>query len=400
MSEDLGRGRRLRPSDQFRVATGGLRSRPTRVILSALGIAIGIAALISVVGISESSRAELNERLDALGTNLLRAGPAEDLMGERAVLPEDADRMIEHIPSVESTVTVGRVDADVYRSDRIPEEQTGSISVLAADPELKERVGLEMAAGQWLDRGTQEHPSVVLGSSAAERLGIGAGGIGQQVWLGEQWFTVTGILDPVLLAPELETSVLVGWPVAEEVLGSDGEVSTIYTRTSPEQLEETRELVAASANPENPSEVEVSRPSEVLEAQQAVDSTLTAMLLGLGGVSLLVGGVGVANTMVISVLERRQEIGLRRSLGAARSDIRTQFLAEALLLSLVGGTAGTALGAGVTTIYALFQGWTPTVPLWAIGAGAVSTLVIGGAAGLYPAVRASRLAPTEALSGN
>lgn len=356
--------------------------------------------MISVVGISESSRSELNSRLDALGTNLLRVGPGENLLGEKAVMPDSAAAMIEHIPPVESAVAVGRVDAAVYRSDLIPEEQTGSIAVLAADLELKERVGLEMAAGEWLNRGNAEYPTVVLGSRAADRLGIGGDGVGQRVWLGDQWFTVIGVLEPVPLAPELETSALIGWPVAESHLGSRGEVSTIYTRVAPGAVEDVRGVLASTANPENPGEVDVSRPSEALEAQQAVDTTLTAMLLGLGGVSLLVGGVGVANTMVISVLERRQEIGLRRALGATRRDIRSQFLTEALLLSLLGGAAGTVLGAGVTATYALSQGWSPTIPPWAVAVGLGATVLIGGIAGLYPAVRASRLAPTEALAAN
>ncbi|GAA1466109.1 ABC transporter permease [Nocardiopsis exhalans] len=396
----LPRTRRLGLADLFRVGSGGLRSRPTRVVLSALGIAIGIAALISVVGISESSRSELNDRLDALGTNLLRAGPGENLLGERSVLPDQAVAMIDRLPPVESTVAVGRLDASVYRSDLIPPERTGSIAVIATDLELRERVGLEMATGQWLNTSSAQLPTVVLGSRAADRLGIGADGVGQRVWLGDQWFTVTGVLEPVLLAPELETAALVGWPIAESALGSSGDVTTIYTRVAPGQVEEVREVLAASANPENPGEVEVSRPSEALEAQQAVDATLAAMLLGLGGVSLLVGGVGVANTMVISVLERRQEIGLRRALGATRGDIRAQFLAESLLLSLLGGAAGTLLGAGVTAVYSLTQGWSPTLPVWAVGLGIGATLLIGCAAGLYPAVRASLLAPTEALAAN
>lgn len=394
----MSRERRVGTADLFRVGAAGLFARPTRVVLSALGVAIGIAAMVAVVGISESSRAELNQRIDALGTNLLRAGPAEDLIGERSVLPEAAPAMIGRVPPVESTASVGLVDTSVYRSDRVPEERTGGIAVLAADLELPGRVGLELAAGTWLDPVSAELPTVVLGSRAAERLGVGADGIGQQVWLGDRWFTVAGVLEPTLLAPELETAALVGWPVAEKLLGSRGEVTTVYARVAPEGVEEVRELLAATANPERPGAVEVSRPSEALAAQRAADSTLTTMLLALGGVSLLVGGVGVANTMVISVLERRQEVGLRRALGASRADIRAQFLIESLVLALLGGVVGSLLGAGVTAGYALSQGWAPALPLWAVGAGVGATVVIGAVAGLYPAVRASRLSPTEALA--
>lgn len=394
----LPRGLRVGFADLVRVGAAGLFARPARVVLSALGMAIGVAAMIAVVGVSESSRAELNHRLDALGTNLLRVGPAEDLLGERSVLPEAAPAMIGRIPPVDSTASVGRVDAGVYRSDLVPVERTGGIAVLAADLELPERVGLELAAGSWLDPLTAELPVVVLGSRSAERLGVGADGIGRQVWLGERWFTVAGVLEPTLLAPELETAVLVGRPVAEAVLGFGGEVTTVYARAAPDSVEEVRAVLASTANPELPGAVEVSLPSEALEAQRAVDRTLTTMLLTLGGVSLLVGGVGVANTMVISVLERRQEVGLRRALGASRADIRAQFLTESLALSLLGGVVGSLLGAGVTAGYALAQGWTPALPLWAVGAGVGATAVIGAVAGLYPAVRASRLSPTEALA--
>ncbi len=142
----------------------------------------------------------------------------------------------------------------------------------------------------------------------------------------------------------------------------------------------------------------MSRPSDALAAQQAADETFTGLLLGLGAVALLVGGVGVANTMVISVLERRPEIGLRRSLGATRGQIRVQFLAESLLLSVLGGVTGVLLGLGVTALYASTQGWPTVVPLWAAGGGLLATLLIGAVAGLYPAMRAARLSPTEALS--
>jgi putative ABC transport system permease protein len=191
----------------------------------------------------------------------------------------------------------------------------------------------------------------------------------------------------------------VGWPVAESVLGFDGYATTIYTRTREDAVPAVRSVLAATANPEAPNEVEVSRPSDALAAKQATDDTLNGLLLGLGAVALLVGGVGVANTMVISVLERRAEIGLRRSLGATRGQIRLQFLAESLLLSALGGAGGVLLGIVVTGIYAATQNWPTVVPVWAMAGGVLATLLIGAVAGLYPAVRASRLSPTEALAG-
>ncbi|TDC81018.1 ABC transporter permease [Micromonospora sp. KC606] len=393
------RARRLRPDDVLRVGSAGLRTRSTRVFLSALGIAIGIAAMVAVVGISTSSQANLQRTLDRLGTNLLTVGPGRSLSGEEAYLPDEAVQMISRIPPVTSVSATGAVtDAKVYRSDRVPSAQSDGLAVLAARTDLPTTVGAQVAYGVWLNEATAGHPGVVLGSVAAQRLGIGAAGVDVQIWLGGHWFTVMGILHPVELASELDTAALIGWPVAQSLLGFDGHPTTVYTRTREDAVEDVRSVLAATANPQHPNEVQVSRPSDALAAEQATDRAFTGLLLGLGAVALLVGGVGVANTMVISVLERRAEIGLRRSLGATRGQIRLQFLAEALLLCALGGTGGVLLGVAVTTAYARTQHWPTIVPAWAMAGGVAATLVIGAVAGLYPAVRASRLAPTEALA--
>ena len=393
------RAQRLGPGDVLRVGSAGLRTRSTRVFLSALGIAIGIAAMVAVVGISTSSEADLNRTLDRLGTNLLTVGPGQTFFGQSSYLPDEAIAMINRIPPVTSVSATGTVgDAKVYRNDHVPAGQSGGLAVLAARTDLPATVGASVVEGAWLNDATVRYPVVVLGSAAAKRLGLGAAGADIQVWLGEHWFTVVGILDPVELAPELDTAALIGWPVAQSLLGFDGHATTVYTRTREDAVEAVQGVLAATANPQHPNEVKVSRPSDALEAKQATDRAFTGLLLGLGAVALLVGGVGVANTMVISVLERRAEIGLRRSLGATRGQIRLQFLAEALLLCALGGIGGVLLGVAVTTGYARTQRWPTVVPPWVMAGGIAATLVIGAVAGLYPAVRASRLAPTEALA--
>ncbi|MFI6783973.1 ABC transporter permease [Micromonospora sp. NPDC050276] len=390
---------RLGPADVLRVGAVGLRTRPLRAFLSALGIAIGIAAMIAVVGISSSSRAELDRALDALGTNLLTVEPGNTLFGEDAQLPEESIAMIGRIGPVTEVTATGQVsDAKVYRSDRIPAAETGGIATQAARLDLLGTVGAEVATGTWLNEATARYPAVVLGATAAQRLGITAADPQVQVWLGGRPFTVIGTLAAAPLAPELDTSALVGWPAATDYLGFDGHPTTVYTRAQESQVEAVRSVLGATTNPEAPNEVEVSRPSDALAAAEATDDAFTGLLLGLGAVALLVGGVGVANTMVISVLERRAEIGLRRSLGATRGQVRTQFLAESLLLSAFGGVGGVVLGILVTSGYALSQHWPTVVPAWAMLGGVGATLVIGGFAGLYPAVRAARLAPTEALA--
>jgi putative ABC transport system permease protein len=390
---------RLSPRDLVRVGGAGLRARPLRVVLSALGIAIGIAAMVAVVGISTSSRAELNRLLDALGTNLLTAAPGTTLFGDEATLPDDAVGMVGRMEPVESVSATGKVaDAKAYRSDKIPAAQSGGIATLAARSDLPGVVGATVASGTWLNAATARYPAVVLGARTAQLLGLGAAEPDVQIWLGGRWCTVVGILAPVPLAPELDQAALVGWPAAQRYLGFDGSPTTIYTRTDPDRVEPVRGVLAATVNPAQPNEVEVSRPSDALAAQAAADVTFTGLLLGLGAVALLVGGIGVANTMVISALERRAEIGLRRALGATRGHIRVQFLAEALLLSALGGGAGVLLGTAVTAVYASLQGWPTVVPAWVLGGGIAATVVIGALAGLYPAIRAARLAPTEALA--
>jgi putative ABC transport system permease protein len=389
---------RLRPADVARVGAAGLRTRPLRAVLSALGVAIGIAAMVAVVGIATSSREGLNRQLAALGTNLLRVAPGSSIFGDESHLPTEAVDMIGRIGPVTSVAATGTVrGAYVYRTDRIPKPENGSIAVLAAQTNLPTTVGASLNAGAFLNPATARYPTVVLGAATAQRLGITRPGERIQVWLGNRWFTVLGILNPVALAPELDSAALIGWPEATADLHFDGYASTVYSRTRDDSVSAVQAVLATTANPEHPNEVRVSRPSDALAAQHAANSTLSALLLGLGAVALLVGGVGVANTMVISVLERRAEIGLRRSLGATRGQIRLQFLAESLLLSALGGLGGAVLGIAVTTGYDALQGWPSVVPAWASIGGVAATMLIGALAGLYPAWRAARLSPTEAL---
>jgi putative ABC transport system permease protein len=386
---------RLLPADVLRVGGVGLRTRRLRAALSALGIAIGIAAMVAVLGLSESSKSDLIATLDRLGTNLLRVAPGQTILGEDAELPEEALPMIGRIGPVESASAVESVDATVRRTDYIPEEETGGISVMAADINLLTTLGATVRRGVYLDAVSERYPAVVLGSKTAERLGIEKPGV--NVWLGERWFTVVGLLDPVELDPGLDSAALIGLPIAKELFEAEGSPSTIYVRANPDDVDDVRRVLGATANPEHPEEVDVTRPSDALEARAAAKTAFTSLFLGLGAVALLVGGVGIANVMVISVLERRSEIGLRRALGATKGHVRLQFLTESLLLAGIGGTAGAALGALITVAYASERGWDTAMPWYVPIGGIVAAFAIGIVAGLYPAMRAARLAPTEAL---
>lgn len=388
---------RLRPSDIARVGLVGMRSRPTRAVLSALGIAIGIAAMVAVLGISNAGQADLLHRIGRLGTNLLTVSPGRNLFGENAKLPLNSVEMVGRIGPVDSvTATAALPEVTVRRTDRIDPLAGGGIGVSAARTDLLPTVGGSVHRGVYLNAATSRYPSVVLGSLAAARLGVDEPG--RQVYLGDRWFTVIGVLRPVELAPELDRSALVGWEAARSLLGFDGHPTTVYERSAEEAVEDVRGVLAATVDPENPHNVRVSRPSDALEAQLAAKSAFTSLFLGLGAVALLVGGVGVANTMVISVLERRPEIGLRRSLGAGRGHIRLQFLAESVALSGLGGTVGVLLGALITVGWSTWQGWPPVLPPEVLLGGLAAAAFFGTAAGLYPASQAARLAPTRALS--
>ncbi|MER8044471.1 ABC transporter permease [Streptomyces sp. NPDC094032] len=382
--------------DVLRTGAVGLRTRRTRVVLSALGIAIGIATMIGVVGLSTSSRADLMSRLDRLGTNLLTAEAGRDPYGQEVALPKNAVAMVRRIGPVQHATATADVDARIRRSDVVPEERTAGVTAQAARPDLLTALGAEVSRGVWLNGANERLPVTVLGAVAARRLGVTAPG--EKIMMNDRYVVVVGILEPIELVPNLDRVALVGFPAAERYFAFDGRPSTVFERSPDASVEEVRAVLARTVSPGNPAGVKVSRPSDALAAKAATDKGLTALMLGLGAVALLVGGVGVANTMVVSVLERRQEIGLRRALGATRGAIRLQFLTESLLLSALGGLAGAVLGAAATHGFALAQGWTPVVPLWSLGGGLAATLVIGALAGLYPAVRASRLDPTTALN--
>lgn len=388
---------RLLPADLFRVGAVGLRTRRLRAVLSALGIAIGIASMVAVLGLSESSRAGLLHRLDRLGTNLLTAAPGQTLGGEDATLPESAPQSLRRLGGVQRVDSVRSLDATVRRSDRIDPEETGGIAVDAADPGLLQTLGASMVRGRFLNSATIRTRSVVLGAVAAQQLGIDRPG--ELVYIAGRWWTVLGIMAPVELAPELDRAALMGYDAAERELGAERSASTVYLRADPSVVARVHDLVPSAANPEHAEEVDVSRPSDALAARAEADDALTGLFLGLGAVALLVGGIGIANTMVISVLERRSEIGLRRALGATRGHVRAQFLVESLLLAAGGGLVGVLIGTLVTGAYASARGWSAVVPPEALAGGLGAALAIGAAAGLYPAGRAARLSPTEALRG-
>jgi putative ABC transport system permease protein len=389
--------RRLGPGDLLRVAAAGLRTRKLRAALSALGISIGVAAIVAVLGLSASSQAALLAEISNLGTNLLVVTNGQTFFGQTAELPTQAPAMIRRIGPVTEVSYTGSVPGNVYRSPLVSPITTNGLSIEATSLSLPQTVGARVTKGMYLNAATATEPVCVLGAVAAQRLGIDHVYPGERVWLDHEWFSVVGILSHSVLAPQIDTSVLVGFRAAETYLQFDGHPSTIYVRAVTTYVPAVHAVLADTANPQAPNEVDVTQPSAALVARADAQSALNGLFLGLGAVALLIGAVGVANIMVISVLERRSEIGLRRALGATRGHIRIQFLAEAAMLSVLGGLVGIAMGAVATAVYAFTKGWAVVVPALAWGGGFGAALVIGLVAGLFPALRAARMAPTDAL---
>jgi putative ABC transport system permease protein len=401
------RKERLDLRDGLRVASVGLRSRPLRAALSALGIAIGTAAIVGVLGLSSSSQAGLIAEINSLGTNLLTVEAGQSLTGGPAQLPHDAPARIGLLDNVEQVGHTALMNGTyVYRNPLIPAGETGGLQVRATSLTLLPALGTGLARGDWLNNGTAREPVAVLGWAAARHLGIDGIRPDQRIWLAGQWFDVVGILNPSPLTPDIDVSALIGYPAAQNFLGyaavvrghqTSGPPSTIYVRAANGHETAVQSRLARTANPEAPYEVNVSQPSNVLVARAAAAGAFNSLFLGLGAVALVVGAVGVGNIMIISVLERRSEIGLRRALGATTNQIRTQFLTESTLLAAIGGIAGVLTGAAATAAYASSKNWAVVIPIQAWTGGISSAILIGALAGLLPAIRASRMPPTVAL---
>ena len=384
--------RPLSGQDLLRLATVGLRTRRLRAALSSLGIAIGVGAIVAVLGLSSSSQAGLLNEISQLGTNLLTVTPGQTLTGNAAELPTSAPSMIARIEPVTNVQEIANLSGiNAYRSSLIPTIDTNALSVDAASLGLPAAVGTSIDEGAYLDAATATEPVAVLGAAAAQRLGIDRVFTGERIWISNEWFYVGGILKPATLTPEIDSAVLVGYGAAEKYLGFDGHPTEIYLRAQTDQVGAVYSVLAATANPENPDEVSVSQPSDALVAEADAKGALNSLFLGLGAVSLLVGAVGVGNVMLIGVLERRSEIGLRRALGATRGNIHAQFLSEAVLLSLLGGLFGVAAGIAATAVYAYAQHWSVVIPTEAWAGGFAAALLIGAVAGLLPALRGGRV---------
>ena len=388
---------KLRTRDLFLVAVYGVKARKGRAALTSIGIGIGIAAIVAVSGIAASGSADLLSTLESLGTNLVKASPQAGFFGTQEELPEGVIGMVERIGPVEEVTSTTQTDLLVRRSNFISEFEGGGISTIVTSSELLNVIGGNLSEGRFITDGLSDLPVTVIGSVTAKRLGITNLSKPTKILIDDEWFGVIGIVEELKIHPDLDRSVFIGYGAAKKLFDINEEPTTIYLRANPTFIEDVVEVIAPSMNPENPDQVEVSRPSDALEAQQAVEASFTNLLLGLGSVALLVGGVAIANVMVMSVLERRMEIGVRRSIGATRREIRYQFLLESIVLSGIGGLVGVMLGSLITLAYTNYTNIVFSIPVWQILGAVVLALLIGAISGVYPAIKASKIQPAEAV---
>lgn len=388
---------KVRITDALELSLIGLKARPARAALTALGIAFGIAAIVAVLGISASGRAALLQQLDKLGTNLIRVTPGTGVFGTADGLPTDSPAMLGRVGPVQQVTSTSLLDINVLRNDLVPPLETGGLSVLATPTNLPQVLNTEVVAGRFLDNASASVSTVVLGWVAAERLAMADVDIARRIYIGGEWFTVIGILGDMPLHPDIERAVLIGEPVARDLFEPDLKPTAVYARIDPDFVDDVVDVIPATVNPQNPDQISVTRPADALVARRAAEEALTGLLIGLGSVALLVGGVAIANVMVMSVLERRMEVGVRRALGATRSHVRMQFLGESILLAGIGGVFGVLIGAGITVAYAINRELTLSVPLYGLVGSVGIALAIGALAGLYPAGRAAKIAPAEAV---
>ena len=388
---------KLRTRDLFFVAVYGVKARKGRAALTSIGIGIGIAAIVAVSGIAASGSADLLSTLESLGTNLVKASPQAGFFGTQEELPEGVIGMVERIGPVEEVTSTTQTDLLVRRSNFISEFEGGGISTIVTSSELLNVIGGKLSEGRFITDGLSDLPVTVLGSVTAKRLGITNLSKPTKILIDDEWFGVIGIVEELKIHPDLDRSVFIGYGAAKKLFDINEEPTTIYLRANPTFIEDVVEVIAPSMNPENPDQVEVSRPSDALEAQQAVEASFTNLLLGLGSVALLVGGVAIANVMVMSVLERRMEIGVRRSIGATRREIRYQFLLESVVLSGIGGLVGVMLGSLITLAYTNYTNIVFSIPVWQILGAGLLALLIGALSGVYPAIKASKIQPAEAV---
>lgn len=384
----------MRISEAGRRAAYDLRARTARTVMSCLGVAVGVAAVVAVLGVAQTSTESLLNQLYALQDVLTVSGTS--LAGGSGLLPRYTLATVGRLNPVESVSGTSQLTWTVRRSPLIPTGDTAGIGVMAVSGNLAQTTGSHLLFGRELGP-NDLLPVTVLGYQAARLLGIDRHEVPCRVWMDNRWVVVTGVLAPSPLPDVVDLSALVGYPFARAQGGTAAAFATVYVRVRPGTAGAVTNILPATIEPLSPIDVIVNQPSAAVAAQVAARSALDGLFLALVGVGMVVAGLGVANTLTIAVVERRPEIGLRRALGATRSDIGAQFLAEGVLLAAGGAVGGAMAGTLAVFGYAWYSGLVPVFPLVGIGLGSGAALIVGVIAGFYPAAKATRLPPSDVL---
>ncbi|KAA8820560.1 ABC transporter permease [Bifidobacterium rousetti] len=380
----------------------GATGRISRTVLAALGIALGVAAYVALSGIAASNQAALLARLDALGANLQVVSPGRDAAQQPVPLPAYAPETIARQPQVEQVGVFDTAPENVriFKNEFVPKSNGNALTLTVMRPGALDAVGATIAQGHGIDENNQHLPVAILGSEAAYRLGVTT--VGDRILIDDAWYGVVGILAPAPQAQNLDPSVIIGSTQAKashpDQAETIGQISAIYVRTKPGDAETLRRMLAHAANLAG-ANVSVNASADLSEARNTTDDSLNTLGLMIGAIALAVGGMSIANMMIVTVMERRGEIGLRRALGATPGAIRMQFVTEAAMLSAFGGLAGITLGAGTAFGFAIWAGQPAVLEWGTLPAAWGAAVLVGALAGIYPASRAARLTPTAALRG-
>ncbi|CAN5742284.1 ABC transporter permease [soil metagenome] len=405
----------MTPFQSLRVALLGLLRNPGRSLLTTLGIVIGVAAVIAMVAIGEGAKSRVAAAFAAMGTDLLIVQPGSSSAGgvrggfgsQPTLTWDDLAAIKDEVPSVKRA-------APVLRSSQplVSDELNWTTSVYGTTPEYFDLRSWPCASGAYFTNADVESGTkvVVLGKTVVDKLfGPGADPVGATVRIGKSPYQVVGVAatkgqsstgqdyDDVAFMPYTT--------FASKVQGGLGKylIGTIYIQAMPDQTAKAQTAVTAlfrarhNLATRDDDDFSIRNLSEIANAQQAGTDTLTTLLASVAAVSLLVGGIGIMNIMLVSVTERTREIGVRMALGAAPMDIMTQFLLEALVLSLLGGVLGLMLGVGSASYLAWRFQWPVLVRPDVVVLSIVFSGVVGVGFGVYPAFKASRLDPIEAL---